>query len=164
MEATGTYTSHPAMLFAYRTTKHNTTKISPFYLVYGCEAKLPMDDPILEGEHNLITRLDDLVKKVPIERHRAKEQIKFAQSKQKEMYDRQIKTEDHFRIGQKVLYYNASQEGRHTGKLLPKWKGPYFIHEIGLNGSYRLRTIDGRLLKSSINGSLLKLYHERIYM
>jgi Integrase zinc binding domain len=45
------------VLFAYRTMKHNTTKVTPFYLVYGREAKLPMDDLSgLETKHNLLTR------------------------------------------------------------------------------------------------------------
>jgi len=149
------------VLLAYRTTKHNTTKFTPFYLVYGRDAKLPMDTPNLEGEHNLITRLEELVENTQATRRRAIEHIEIAQEKQKEMYDKQIRREDRFDIGQKVLYYNASQEGRHTGKFLPKWKGPYFVHEVGLHGSYRLRTIDGKLLRSSINGTLLKLYYEK---
>jgi transposase InsO family protein len=32
------------VLFAYRTSKQSTTKITPFYLTYGREAKLPIDD------------------------------------------------------------------------------------------------------------------------
>src|SRR2546429_4814457 len=31
------------VLFAYRTSKHSTTKIEPFYLVYGRSARLPID-------------------------------------------------------------------------------------------------------------------------
>jgi hypothetical protein len=37
----------------------------------------------------------------------------------------------------------------------------YYIHQIGDKGSYKLHTIDGKVLKSSVNGSLLKLYHDR---
>src|SRR5204862_7162233 len=33
------------VLFAYRTTPQSTTKMTPFYLVYGREAKLPIDSP-----------------------------------------------------------------------------------------------------------------------
>ena len=33
-----------SVLFAYRTNKHNTTKRTPFFMVYGREAILPIDD------------------------------------------------------------------------------------------------------------------------
>src|SRR5881227_655600 len=33
-----------SVLFAYRTTKHNTTKKTPFFMVYGREAILPIED------------------------------------------------------------------------------------------------------------------------
>jgi len=148
------------VLFAYRTTKHNTTKFTPFYLVYGREAKLPMDSLELEREHNLLTRVHNLVEDLPRGRVCAKEQIEIGQIKQKELYDKRIKKEQHFSIGQKVLYYKAAQDNQHTGKLLPKWKGPYFIHEVQLNGSYKIRTIDGKVLKSPVNGCYLKRYFE----
>ena len=149
------------VLLAYRTTKHNTTKFTPFYLVYGREAKLPMDAQELISEQNLLTRLDELIENTQLVRQKAKEQIEFAQEKQKGVYDKQIRRVDHFDMGQKVLYYNAPLDNQHTGKLLPKWKGPYFVHEIRSDGSYRLRTIDGKLLRSPINGTLLKSYREK---
>ncbi|CAB4438745.1 unnamed protein product [Rhizophagus irregularis] len=42
------------VLFAYRTSKHSTTKISPFYLINGREAKLPVD--------NLSDNLEQIIK------------------------------------------------------------------------------------------------------
>src|SRR5205823_10269289 len=36
------------VLFAYRTMPQSTTKLTPFYLTYGREAKLPLDSPKLE--------------------------------------------------------------------------------------------------------------------
>jgi len=45
-----------SVLFAYRTSKHSTMKITPFYLIYGRDATLPMDKPTLEQE-DLSTRL-----------------------------------------------------------------------------------------------------------
>jgi Integrase zinc binding domain/Integrase core domain len=148
------------VLFAYRTTKHNTTKFTPFYLMYGREVKLPMDSFGLEREHNLLTRLHDLVEDLPRGRFGAKEQIEIGQVKQKELYDKKIKQEQHFLLGQKVLYYKAVQDNQHTGKLLPKWKGSYFIHEVQPNGSYKIMTLDGKILKSPVNGCYLKRYFE----
>ena len=66
-----------------------------------------------------------------------------------------------FSIGDKVLYYDAAKEKQWTGKLNPKWKGPYYIHQVGEKGAYKLRTIDGKVLRTPVNGSLLKLYYDR---
>ena len=49
-----------------------------------------------------------------------------------------------------------------SGKLNPKWKGPYYIHQILLNGSYKLRELDGKVLRTPANGNLLKLFHDRL--
>ena len=132
----------------------------PFYLLYGREAHLPVDSMEIRTNTNLLKRIEDLIEIAPEMRQNAKEQIKEAQIKQKEMYDKQISHEDHFQIGQKVLYYKAAQDNQHTGKLLPKWKGPYFIHDKQSNGAYKIRTQDGKVLKSPVNGTLLKLYFE----
>jgi len=147
-------------LFAYRTTRHSTTRISPFYLLYGREAKLLMDSLNSANKHSLLKHVHHLVEDLPLSRSQAKDNIKDAQTKQKDIYDKKIKKAQHFSIGQKVLYYRAAQEGRHTDKLMPKWKGPYYIYEVQPYGSYRISTLEGKIVKSPINGCLLKPYFE----
>jgi hypothetical protein len=66
-----------------------------------------------------------------------------------------------YEIGNKVLIYEAAKQTSHTGKLDPKWKGPYYIHDLIYSGVYKLRTLDRKVLRTPINGSLLKLYNER---
>ena len=51
--------------------------------------------------------------------------------------------ETSFRIGDKVLLYHADKEKQWTGKLEEKWKGPYYIHMVLPNGSYKLRVYSG---------------------
>ncbi len=48
----------------------------------------------------------------------------------------------------------------HDTKFQPKWKGPYQIFAVLDKEVYRL-TIDGKELRSTINGNLLKPYHNR---
>src|SRR3954454_16636756 len=149
------------VLFAYRTNRHSTTKIAPFYLLYGRSARLPTDDPLNEQPHgNVNTRIKELINDLPVIRSKAKLQITNSQQKQKNQHDKKIKTRSQFEIGDKVLYYNAANETRRSGKLDPKWKGPYYIHEILINGSYKLREMEGRVLRAPVNTQLLKAYHE----
>jgi hypothetical protein len=149
------------VLFAYRTTKHSTTKIAPFFLLYGRDAKLPTDPLENENTSTLINHLENLIDDLPQEIEHAKKRVEKAQKKQKDRHDRKLRHPVNFIIGDKVLYYDAAKEKQWTGKLEQKWKGPYYIHQVGEKGSYKLRTIDGKVLKTSVNGSLLKLYHDR---
>src|SRR5436190_18335007 len=89
-----------SVLFAYRTMKHNTTKKTPFFMVYGREAILPIEDfeigedfeeeAIIERIYNLINLMD--------ERLEALENIEKSQRWQKDYHDRKIKKEIKFNI------------------------------------------------------------------
>ena len=85
------------------------------------------------------------------------------QNKQKEHHDQQITRPLELQIGDKVLYYKAAMKKQWSGKLEEKWKGPYYIHDMGSHGMYKLRDMDGKISKTQINGSLLKLYKDRIF-
>jgi len=148
------------VLFAYRSSKHSTTKITPFFLTYGREARLPVDD-LSDDFGTIQNRLIDLLDDLPVLRGMVKEKITSSQMIQKQYHDQHVRDEINFEIGDKVLYYKASMERQWSGKLDEKWKGPYHIHDKGLNGSYKLRDPRGKLSKAYINGSLLKLYKER---
>lgn len=152
-------------LFAYRTSKHSTTKIEPFYLVYGRSAKLPVDSEVdNENNETLNDRLLQLIDSVPQIREKARLQIAQAQVAQKARHDRKIRKEIKFEIGDKVLCYIAAKATSHSGKLNPKWKGPYYIHEVLPNDAYKLRTLEGHVLKAPINSYLLKIYYEQNFI
>jgi len=147
-------------LFAYRTSKHSITKISPFYLVHGRNATLPLND--LDDQNVTLSKhLQNLVDQLPQTREIARNRIATSQHNQKNRHDRQIDHLYQFEIGDKVLYYDAAKDKQWSGKLNPKWKGPYYIHQVLINGSYKIREIDGRVLRTPANGNLLKPYHDR---
>jgi hypothetical protein len=151
-------------LFAYRTTKHNTTQIEPFFLVYGRNARLPID---LHEEENLQVendRIQQIVDQLPITRAAAKERIGYAQVKQKNKHDVKVHKPQGFEIGNKVLYFNVTLDHSHSGKFKPKWKGPFVIHQQLPNGAYKLITTDGQLIATPINGNLLKPYKEPLFL
>jgi hypothetical protein len=64
-----------------------------------------------------------------------------------------------FQIRDLVLMYKSQLRGKQ--KLQERWKGPYYVHELLGNGAYKLRTIEGQILKSPVNSERLKHYHQR---
>jgi hypothetical protein len=148
------------ILFAYRTTKYATTKIAPFLLLYRRDAKFPTDSLEEKEEPKLISHLENLIEKLPLEIEEVKRKIGKAKKKQKDQHDRKLRHQVRFSIGDKVLYYDAAKEKQWSGKLNPKWKGPFYIHQVGDKRLYKLRTIEGKVLKNAVNESLLKLYHD----
>lgn len=149
------------VLFAYRTTRHSTTKLTPFSLLYGREARLPLDNMEIEEESTLVSHIEGQIDELPIKRETAKLMIEKSQIKQKDRHDAKLRNSKQFVEGDKVLYYNAPLDKQWSGKLLPKWKGPYYIHLVIGNGAYKLKELDGRIIKTPVNECYLKLYHER---
>ena len=150
----------PSVLFAYRTKIQDTSKVTPAYLTYGRKLRQPFDEEEIK-ETSLVERCEWLIDEIPKEHYKAKKHIEESQRKQKEYFDKKNKRKPKFKIGTKVLYYLAAKEKTWTGKLDEKWKGPYFIHEVLLNGSYKLKELEGKVLKTPVSGELLKEYYGR---
>ena len=75
------------------------------------------------------------------------------------MIENDPKKEKLFYIGEKVLYHNAAKEKYYSGKLEEKWKDPYMINTILLNGLYKI--VDQyRMLRIPVNGDRLKKYDQ----
>jgi len=149
----------PSVLFAYRTKKNKSSKLKPFYVMHGREAKIPLDKD--ENKITMMERIRILIEELPSIRMKAKENIEESQEKQKEYHDKKNKINKEFEIGDKVLLYEAWREKQWSGKLQEKWKGPYVIHEKLFNGSYKLREMNGKVLKTPRNGKWLKKYQDR---
>ena len=155
-------------LFAYRTKRHNTTRHEPFYLMYGREAILPLDfvarssqigsDNSADPQRDLLNRIQILTGKVTIDRLDTQDTIYRSQMQQKDRHDKKL-TEIRFKIGELVLLYKSRLQGKK--KLEERWSGPFYIHESLGNGAYKLRTIDGKILKTPVNSERLKHYNQR---
>jgi hypothetical protein len=150
-------------LFAYRTTKHSTTKIEPFFLVYGRSARLPVDEVQARNMSVEKDRLSNLIDHVPSIRVQAKVQIAQAQNKQKDRHDKTVARPNQFQIGDKVLYFNVILDQSHSEKFNPKWKGPFIIQEVLSHEAYKLQSMEGQSILTPINGNLLKSYHEPLF-
>ncbi len=107
-------------LFSYRTSRHSTTRLTPFFLVYGREAKLPTDDTRIEEELSLVHHIEQKIDNLPISRGITQQRVTFEQQKQKDQHDEKLANGTQFQIGDLVLYYRAMLDNQRSNKLEPK--------------------------------------------
>ncbi|RDX42934.1 hypothetical protein OH76DRAFT_1298151, partial [Lentinus brumalis] len=66
-----------------------------------------------------------------------------------------------FSPGTWVLLHETWLDAQHGNKGALRWAGPYVVAQRYPNGSYRLRELDGSLMKSSAPASRLRLFFFR---
>ena len=159
----------PAALFAYRTCRHETTKRTPFFLLYGREATYPVETVVTTQipstamqetiDDQLVRRTFQLYDQLQEAQNDVREAIRKDQQKQQRRHNRAVH-EQTYKVGDLVLRHDTAQAKTHTGKLLPKWIGPFRICMVLGKGVYRLSTLDGVEDDKPINAKRLKLYHK----
>lgn len=154
-----------AVLLAYRTMKHESTKFTPAQLYLGRQMKLPVElkvitfqEPKMTFEETLRQRTIDIMEKWDSDKNKALDNIEKGQEKQKKRFN---KRSQKLKIGDKVLVHRTDLQNNMSAKLNEQWIGPYFIHDVLEHNVYKLRNMDGKLVKNVINGNRLKLYYEQ---
>nr|XP_027068875.1 uncharacterized protein LOC113694208 [Coffea arabica] len=155
-------------LWAYRTTFRTPTQATPYALVYGVEAVLPLECQIpslriaiqegLSGEDNVRLRLEEL-EALDEKRLEAQQRIECYQARLSKAFNKHVRPRS-FQIGELVLAVRKPIILTHGGqrKFTPKWDGPYVVREVYTNGSYKLVAENG-LRVGPINGKYLKRYY-----
>ena len=158
-------------VYAYNTAPHESSGFTPFELMFGRKALLPVDvvsrqtppEVLLgrmaeEDDFQVIERITtDRLEKLG----KAKEKIKKAQEKQKEQYDRKHAQPDAFLVGQKVLKKDFRRKKRAGGKMDAHFIGPYFITTLLGKGFYSLQGVaDPSAIIPRVCGAYLKLYKD----
>ena len=154
-------------VFAYNTSRHESTKFTPFEIMFSRQATLPIDIElgIVEPEDKLDVYaqmeqpdMTELQKKRTELLECAKQNILSAQEKQKTAYERKhSKLREKFQVGQMVLKKDFTRKKRIGGKLDLRFKGPYTIVKVLPRGSYELSSTTGTSFR--VCGAHLKLYH-----
>jgi hypothetical protein len=153
-------------LWAYRTSIKYATGFTPFRLVYGLEAILPIECEIpslklvvellpntsAEEECLLyLMRLDET-------RHDATLVIEAQKKHVKAQYDKHVKPRI-FSEGDLILLYEQDRDMLGDGKFEAMWRGPYIIRRVLGKGAYELVDYDGIPLSEARNGLYLKKYY-----
>ncbi|KAI3719985.1 hypothetical protein L6452_20892 [Arctium lappa] len=150
----------PSVLWANRTTYRTSTGQTPFSLVYGCEAVLPIEVRLPTSrhtsvEHNLVDLSYDLD---ALEELREAAHIHMVA--QKQVVERHFNKNVQIKVFQEGDYvlrrvFQNTQEVN-AGKLSTKWEGPYQISSIVGKGTYKIQTLDDRDIPRSWNAVHLK--------
>ena len=95
----------PGVLFGYRISKNNSTRETPFQLLYGRRARLPND--VTSWQHPNLPNTDskqtqNIVKNIHLSQEIARKNIKLAQDYMKSQYDLKAKNPQ-LQVGDKVL-------------------------------------------------------------
>jgi len=123
----------PYLLMAYNTTVHNSTGCTPFSMIYGREACLPVDllYPIKQERGSRGTTLcgpeyvENLRNSISSSHEYAREKLERSSAHQKRNYDVRVKPRHTFNVGDIVRYFYPRM--RVANKFAKQWIGPYII-------------------------------------
>jgi len=164
----------PGLLFAYRTSVQKSTGFTPFYLMYGRQAKLPLEfeasddvttaDTVAEMiidesiDNDVQTRLSAINHLRSAVSKSVSENIVRAQDRQKRDYQKRHLKKTPFAQGDDVLLWNLRRADRKGGKMQSPWLGPYKIGRVCGKGTYELVNEEGATLQKKANGANLKMF------
>jgi hypothetical protein len=147
--------------FAYNNSVHESTKTTPFYLVYGKHPllTLPPEDSRLEGE---VPEATLRVKRMHNARLEAAEQLRKAQDYQSYYYNKKHKAET-FRPGDLVLLStrHIKLSKQPSKKLSSKFIGPFRVQNAVGTQAYRLLLPPHYRIHNVFHISLLERWNSR---
>ncbi|XP_057790567.1 LOW QUALITY PROTEIN: uncharacterized protein LOC131007657 [Salvia miltiorrhiza] len=155
-------------LWAYRTTYRTPTQATPYSLVYGVEAVIPLEQQIpslrmaiqegLTEEENARLRLEEL-EALDEKRLEAQQKLECYQARLSKSFNKTVRVRS-FQVGDLVLAVRRPIVVTHRvgNKFVSRWDGPYVVKEVYTNGAYRLLS-DDNVRVGPINGKFLKRYY-----
>lgn len=176
-------------VYAYNTARHESSRYTPFELMFSRKAVLPIDLQTKEVSSILLESLPerqagasltctcaiyyyvciavnsadasiDISQRMAILKQ-AKENIIKAQAKQKKAYDKKHSCPEIFKVGSVVLRKDFTRKKRKGGKLDPKWAEPTYRIVCSLGrGLYRIAEVDNpKKVVARVNGIHLKKFN-----
>jgi hypothetical protein len=140
-------------LFAIRVRLHATSRVSPYTLLFGKEARLPSDPntirPMKVDPEEYNTAVTERIEKMRHARQIANETLVSRAIAAKKLRSLKVKVSG-FKEGDWVL---VRAEARH--KFEGRWYGPYRVVKALTLGTYQLADPSGNIVTTLINGQRL---------
>ena len=148
----------PYITWAYNTSRNATTQFSPYFLLFGREPRLFIDNVLKLPSSNEC--LDDIIVQMQDALTLAKDFTIETQCRNKLFYDAKHKTHP-FKYGDKVMVYTPVRRVGKSEKLLHRYFGPFIVEEITSPVNVRVVSLDGKRGEVVHIGRLKKFYDEQ---
>jgi hypothetical protein len=160
-------------LWAHRTSTHSATKVTPFELIYGQEAVLPVKINLQTcrvTEQEAMSAMEyievmiDQIDNVPENWLNALIEIEKNKVWVARAYNKRVKAKS-FQLGELVwkTIFPVGTQDRKFGKWSPSWQGPFKVIRIVPGNSYFVETLVGQRLAKVLNGRYLKKYYPSVW-
>ncbi|KAI5408873.1 hypothetical protein KIW84_054631 [Lathyrus oleraceus] len=153
-------------LHGYRTSVRTSTGATPFSLVYGMEAVLPVEvqipslrvlmDVKLQEAEWVRTRYEEL-SLIEEKRLAAICHGQLYQQRMKRAFDKKVRPWV-YHVGDMVLKRILSPQNDRRGKWTPNYEGPFVVKKVFSGGALLLTTMDGEDFPSPVNADAVKQY------
>lgn len=158
----------PEALWAYRTTVRTATGCTPYNLIYGSEAVLPLEIQLpslriatllTNPDENAQIRLAEL-EALDEKRLAVQQRLEIYQAQVAGAFNKKVKFRS-FKVGDLVLTVRRPiiVTRKSKGKFEPKWEGPYVITRVFSKGAYELSNADGDCIYPCVNGKFIKRFY-----
>jgi transposase InsO family protein len=157
----------PFALHGYRTTVRTSTGATPFSLVYGMDAVLPIEVELPSLRVLREAKLDeaewvqdrfDQLNLIDEKRLTAMCHGQLYQKRMKRAFDKKVRIRE-FQQGELVLKKILPVHKDMRGKWMPNYDGPFVVKTVFSGGSLILTTMDGEELAHPVNSDAVRKYY-----